>query len=95
MQDLILDFGDAAYDKVLNEWFHQKPESVQCNAALAMTGAIRGTNTEKLYQELGLESLQYRCKLQKVGNRRKFIGSKGSCENKFLRMATHPKCKQR
>ena len=46
-----------------------------------MTGAIRGTNTEKLYQELGLESLQYRCKLQKVGNCRKFIGSKWSCEN--------------
>ena len=33
-------------------------ESVQYNAALAITGAIRGTSREKLYQELGLESLR-------------------------------------
>ena len=32
-------------------------ESIQCNAALAITDAIRGTSREKLYQELGLESL--------------------------------------
>ena len=31
-------------------------ESIQCNAALAITDAIRGTSREKLYQELGLES---------------------------------------
>ena len=30
------------------------------NAALAITGAIRGSSREKLYQELGLESLQQR-----------------------------------
>ena len=35
-------------------------ESVQYNAALAVTGAIRGTSREKLYQELGLESLRKR-----------------------------------
>ena len=35
----------------------------KCNAALAMTGVIQGTNIEKLYQELGLESLQNRRKL--------------------------------
>ena len=29
---------------------------MQYNAALAITGAIRGTSREKLYQELGLES---------------------------------------
>ena len=40
------------------ESFHQKLESIQYNAALAITGAIRGTFREKLYQELGLESLQ-------------------------------------
>ena len=34
-----------------------KIESVQYNASLAITGAIRGTSREKLYQELGLESL--------------------------------------
>lgn len=37
--------------------------SVQCNTLLGMTGEIRGTNTEKLYQRLGLESLQNRCML--------------------------------
>ena len=38
--------------------FIKKLESVQYNFALAMTGAIRGTKTEKLYQKLGLKSLQ-------------------------------------
>ena len=40
--------------------FQQKMETVQCNAALAITGAIRGSSREKLYQELGLETLQQR-----------------------------------
>ena len=40
--------------------FHHKLESIQYNACLAITGAIRGTSKEKLYQELGLESLQLR-----------------------------------
>ena len=31
---------------------------IQYNPALALTGAIRGSSREKLYQELGLESLQ-------------------------------------
>ena len=35
-------------------------ESIQYNAALAITGNIRGSSREKLYQELGLESLQQR-----------------------------------
>ena len=38
--------------------FHNKLESLQCNACLAITGAIQGISKEKLYQELGLESLQ-------------------------------------
>ena len=33
-------------------------ETIQYNAALAITGAIRGSSREKLYQELGLETLQ-------------------------------------
>ena len=36
----------------------QKLESIQYNAALAITGAIRGSSREKPYQELGLESLK-------------------------------------
>ena len=40
--------------------FQQKMETIQYNAALAVTGAIRGSSREKLYQELGLETLQQR-----------------------------------
>ena len=39
---------------------HQKLESIQYRACLAITGAIGGTSREKIYQELGLESLQSR-----------------------------------
>ena len=35
-------------------------ESVQYNAALAITGVIHGNSREKLYQELGFESLHDR-----------------------------------
>ena len=35
-------------------------ELIQYNAALAITGTIRGSSREKLYQELGLESLHDR-----------------------------------
>ena len=54
-----LGYGDIIYD-LPNLSFHQKLESIQYNAALALTGAIRGSSREKLYQELGLESLQLR-----------------------------------
>ena len=40
--------------------FIKKLESIQYDAALAITGAIRGTSSEKLYQGLGLKSLQQR-----------------------------------
>ena len=55
-----LDYGDVVYDQSFNNTFHQKMESFQYNAALAITGAIRDSSREKLYQELGLESLQQR-----------------------------------
>ena len=45
--------GDA-----FNESLQNKLESVQYNVALAITGAIRGSSREKLYQELGLELLK-------------------------------------
>ena len=48
------------YDKAFNESFHTKLESLQCNATLAITGAIRRSSTEKMYEELGLESLKSR-----------------------------------
>ena len=55
-----LDYGDIIYDKAYNTSFHQILEKVQYNSALAITGAIRGTSKEKLYQDLGLESLEKR-----------------------------------
>ena len=38
--------------------FVKKIESVQYKTALAITGAIQGTSGDKIYQELGLESLK-------------------------------------
>ena len=55
-----LDYGDIIYDQPNNESFNQKLESYQYNAALAITGAIRGTSQTKIYKELGLESLKFR-----------------------------------
>ena len=55
-----LDYGDIIYNLTFNESFHQRMECIQYNGAIAITGAIRGTSSEKLYQELGLESLKSR-----------------------------------
>ena len=52
-----LDYGDIIYDQTYNTSFHQRLESFQYNAALAITGTICGTSKENLYNELGLESL--------------------------------------
>ena len=62
-----LDYGDILYDQAYNMSFHHKLESIQYNACLTITGAIRGTSKEKLYQELGLESLQLRRWYRKLG----------------------------
>ena len=55
-----LDYGDIIYDNSSNVTFSQMIQSVQYNAALAITGAIRGSSRDKLYHELGLESLHDR-----------------------------------
>ena len=55
-----LDYGDIVFDQPNNNSFIEKIESVQYNAALAITGAVRGTSRIKLYKELGLESLSFR-----------------------------------
>ena len=55
-----LDYGDIIYDQAHNASLHQKLGSHQNNASLAITGAIRGSSREKLYQEPGFESLQQR-----------------------------------
>ena len=48
-------YSDVLYDQALNASFHEKLESIQYNACLALTRAIRGTSKEKIYQGLGLE----------------------------------------
>ena len=55
-----LDYGDTIYNKACNESFHSKLESPQHNITLVIATAIRGSSTEKLYLELGLESLKSR-----------------------------------
>ena len=61
-----LDYGNILYDQAYNISFHHKLESTQYNACLAITGAIRATSKENLYQELGLESLQFMMLVQKT-----------------------------
>ena len=56
----LLDYGDVIYDQPHNDTFCKSIESVQYNAALAITGTIKGTSRERLYQELGFESLRDR-----------------------------------
>ena len=48
------------YMTSFNNTFHQKMGSIQYDAAVVITDAIRGSSREKLYHELGLESLQQR-----------------------------------
>ena len=55
-----LDYGDIIYEQAYAASFYQKLESAQYNSALAITGPIRGTPKEKLYQELGWETLEKR-----------------------------------
>ena len=50
-------YGDNLWSSIL---LHQNIESVHYNTALAITGAVRGTSREKLYQELRFKSLQQR-----------------------------------
>ena len=52
------DYGDILYDQARNESFHLKLESIQCIACAIR--AIHGSSREKLYHELGFESLQQR-----------------------------------
>ena len=53
----ILDYVDIIYGKPLTESFKDKLEMVQYNAALVITGALKGTSRNLIYRELGLESL--------------------------------------
>lgn len=56
----LIDYGDISYYQPQNESFCEKLESVQCKAALVITGALQGTSHGKIYQEVGLVSLKSR-----------------------------------
>ena len=73
-----LDYGDIIYDQAHNASFHQKLGSLQCNACLAITGAIRGSSREKIYQ-LGFESLQQRRWYRKLCSFCKVFKNKSPC----------------
>ena len=58
-----LDYGDIIYhkhDPDLKLNFTKKLESTQYSAALAVSGAWRGTSRQKFYDELSWESLCHR-----------------------------------
>ena len=71
-----LDYGDVIYNQPNNSRFSDKIESVQYNSALAINGPIRGTSKEKLYQELGIESLKDRRWLTRMSYLYKIISTK-------------------
>ena len=52
-----LDYADIIYDKPNNASFKNETENVQYGTCIAITGASQGTSQERLYRELGLESL--------------------------------------
>ena len=53
-----LHYGDVIFDKAYNNSFQQRLKSRQYKVSLVITSAIKGSSTERLYQELGLDSLQ-------------------------------------
>ena len=53
-----LDYTDVIFDNPSNATFSNQIESAQYKAALAITGTIRSTSKEKLYQELGFETMK-------------------------------------
>ena len=71
-----LDYGDIVYDQPNNSSLSEKIEFLQYNAALAITGAIKGSSKEKLYQGLGFESLKDRRWMRKLCYLYKVISSK-------------------
>ena len=52
-----LNYGDILYDKPENQTFQNKLEKVQHKVCLAIAGAIQGASRQKIYYELGLQTL--------------------------------------
>ena len=49
------DYGDILYDQTFNNFFHERVESIQSNAALSITGAIRGSLIVKLLKNKAVD----------------------------------------
>ena len=60
MFDPHLDYGDVIYHNQRSDLM-DLIEQVQYKAALIVTGCWQGTNRDKLYEELGWESLRDYC----------------------------------
>ena len=71
-----LDYGDIDYNQPNDSSLSEKIESLQCNAALAITGAIEGSSKEKAHQELGFDPLEDRRWMRKLCYLYKVISSK-------------------
>ena len=54
------------YDQLYDDLFLAKLESHQYKAALIMTGAVKGSSTEKLFQVLGIENLHSKRRFRKL-----------------------------
>ena len=52
-----IDYADIIYNKPSNKSLKRKIKMVHYNASLIITGAFKGSSHDKIYQELGLESL--------------------------------------
>ena len=61
-----LDYCDVIYDKPHNEKFTDTVELFQYKVVLVITGAIKGTSKEKLFNELGLEYLKDRRSMRRL-----------------------------
>ena len=79
-----LDYADTMYDQAYNSAFHDQLQSAQYNSCLTTTGAIRGTSTDKLCQELGLESFKSRHWSRKLCHRYRYNEKSPSYLFKYL-----------
>ena len=86
----LIDSGDIIYDQLQNDSFSEKLESIQYKAALAIAGAIQGTSCDKIYQELGPESLKSRKWNKRLSLM--FTIMKEEAPNYLINLI--PKCKQ-
>ena len=55
-----VDYGDVIHNQYYDDSFHTKLKPYQYKAALVMTGTIKGSSAEKLYQELGIQHFRSR-----------------------------------